>query len=288
MADSILVTGASGMLGRDVQEVLEGASVTALGRSELDITDPTAVADAVSGHKVVINCAAFTKVDDAESREVEALAINATGAENLARATAAQGARLIQVSTDYVFDGTATSPYSEDSPRNPVSAYGRTKAQGEKLALQLNPGRTLIVRTAWLYGAHGPNFVKTMLRLAAERVSLTVVDDQVGQPTWTRDVALQLRRLIDAGESSGIYHATSSGSTSWFGFARAIFEIAGLDPKRIAPISSVDFVRPAPRPAYSVLGHAAWKKVGIPPIGDWRDRLREAANSGVLRAEIEP
>ncbi|MBX3089369.1 MAG: dTDP-4-dehydrorhamnose reductase [Cryobacterium sp.] len=276
------------MLGRDLQEVFDGARVTALGRSELDITDPSAVNSAVASHDVVINCAAFTKVDDAESREPEAFAINATGAANLARAAAAESARLIQVSTDYVFNGRAASPYSEDSPRNPVSAYGRTKAEGERLALELNPGRTLIVRTAWLFGAHGPNFVKTMLRLAAERESLTVVDDQVGQPTWTRDVALQIKRLIEADVAKGIYHATSSGRTSWFGFARAIFELAGLDPKRISPISSAEFVRPAPRPAFSVLGHDAWAKAGIPPIGDWAERLREAAEAGVLSAEIAP
>lgn len=276
------------MLGRDLQEVLDGAPVTALGRGELDITDPSAVNSAVSGHDVVINCAAFTKVDDSESHEPEAFAINATGAANLARAAAAEGARLIQVSTDYVFDGNATTPYPEDSPRNPVSAYGRTKAEGEKLALELNPGRTVIVRTAWLYGAHGPNFARTMLRLATERDSLTVVDDQVGQPTWTRDVALQIKRLIEADVAEGIFHATSSGRTSWFGFARAIFELAGLDSKRIAPISSADFVRPAPRPAFSVLGHGAWAKVGIPPISDWGERLREAAESGVLSAEIAP
>lgn len=276
------------MLGRDLQEVLDCAPVTALGRGELDVTDPSAVNSAVSGHDVVINCAAFTKVDDSESREPEAFAINAAGSANLARAAAAEGARLIQVSTDYVFDGRATSPYPEDSPRNPVSAYGRTKAEGERLALELNPGRTVIVRTAWLYGAHGPNFVKTMLRLAAERESLTVVDDQVGQPTWTLDVALQIRRLIEADVAEGIFHATSSGQTSWFGFARAIFELAGLDPKRIAPISSAEFVRPAPRPAFSVLGHDAWAKAGIPPIGDWAERLREATEAGVLSAEIAP
>lgn len=276
------------MLGRDLQEVLDGAPFTALNRSELDITDLSAVKTAVSGHEVVINCAAFTKVDDAESRESEAFAINATGATNLARAAATEGARLIQVSTDYVFDGRATSPYSEDSPRNPVSAYGKTKAEGERLALELNPGRTLIVRTAWLYGAHGPNFVKTMLRLAAERESLTVVDDQVGQPTWTRDVAVQIKRLIEADVAEGIFHATSSGRTSWFGFARAIFELAGLDPKRISPISSADFVRPAPRPAFSVLAHEAWAKVEIPPIGDWGERLREAAEAGLVKAESHP
>ena len=174
---------------------------------------------------------------------------------------------------DYVFDGTATTPYREDAALQPVSAYGRTKAAGERLALEANPGRTHIVRAAWLYGAHGPNFAKTMLRLASERDEITVVDDQVGQPTWTLDLARQIVALLDSKAPAGTYHATNSGQASWFEFARAIFKAAGLDPARVKPTDSSRFVRPAPRPAYSVLGHDAWRRAGLTPMRSWDEAL---------------
>lgn len=277
-----LITGAHGMLGHDLQQALAGRDVTALSRADLDITDADAVRAAVAGHDVVINAAAYTKVDDAEEHEGEAHAINATGAANLARAAAESGATLVQVSTDYVFDGTATTPYPEDAPLNPVSAYGRTKAVGEQLALKLNPGRTSIVRTAWLYGAHGPNFAKTVLRLASERDELTVVSDQIGQPTWTLDLARQIVALLDSDAPAGVYHATNSGQASWFDFAQAIFRAAGLDPARVKPADSSQFIRPAPRPAYSVLGHGAWQRAGLKPMRNWDDALTAAAAQGVL------
>lgn len=274
----ILVTGANGMLGRDLQAALAGREVTALGRTELDITDADAVSAAVAGHDVVVNTAAYTAVDDAESHEDAAYAVNATGPANLARAAARHGARLVTISTDYVFDGLATEPYAEDAPRHPVSAYGRTKAAGEELALAAYPDGTYVVRTAWLYGQHGPNFAKTMLRLAETKDAWDVVDDQIGQPTWTGDLAAKLVELIDADAPAGVYHGTSSGRTSWFGFARAVLEEAGLDPERIRPTDSAAFVRPAPRPAFSVLGHDRWAAAGLEPIRDWREAL---AASGI-------
>ena len=277
-----LITGANGMLGHDLQSVLTGRDVTALSRAELDVTDLDAVRAASAGHDVVINAAAYTKVDDAEEHEDLAYAVNATGAANLATAAAENGATLVQLSTDYVFDGTATTPYAEDTPLAPVSAYGRTKAEGERLALQLNPGRTHVIRTAWLYGQHGPNFAKTMLRLAAERDQLSVVSDQVGQPTWTLDLAHQIVALLDSGAPAGIYHGTNSGEGSWYDFARAIFSAAGLDADRVTPTDSSQFVRPAPRPSYSVLGHGAWETVGLAPMRDWREALTAAAGQGVL------
>ena len=277
-----LVTGATGMLGQDLQKVLTGRSVTALGRSDLDVTDASTVSDAVEGHHYVINCAAYTKVDDAETHEAEAFAVNATGAGNLAAAAAKHGSRFVQLSTDYVFDGTATEPYSEDAPRHPVSAYGRTKAEGERLALEHNPGRTFIVRTAWLYGEHGPNFVKTMLRLAAEHETVTVVTDQLGQPTWSLDLATRIVELLDAGAPTGIYHATNSGRASWYEFAKEVFSVAGLDPDRVKPTSSAQFVRPAPRPAYSVLGQEGWRRAGLAPLRDWKEALAAAADNGVV------
>jgi dTDP-4-dehydrorhamnose reductase len=281
-ATRYLITGAAGMLGQDLQAALDGRAVTALSRNELDITDPDAVSAAVSEHDVVVNCAAYTKVDDAETHEDLAYAINATGAANLARAAADGGAILVQVSTDYVFDGTATAPYPEDAPRHPVSAYGRTKAAGEQRALDLNPDGTLIVRAAWLYGAHGPNFAKTMVRLASDHDTVSVVDDQIGQPTWTLDLAHQIVALLDAGAPAGVYHATNSGRASWFDFAQAIFREAGLDPARVKPTDSAQFVRPAPRPAFSVLGHDAWGRIGVEPLRHWREALTDAAAQGVL------
>lgn len=268
-----LIAGAGGMLGHDLQAALAGRAVTALDRRSLDITDAEACLEAVGGHDVVINAAAYTAVDAAESDEEAARLVNAVGAENLARASAAHGAVMVQLSTDYVFAGDATAPYSEDAPLAPVSAYGRTKADGERRVRAAHPDGAIIVRTAWLYGAHGPNFVSTMERLAGERETLTVVDDQRGQPTRTHDLAAQIVLMLDSGVRSGVLHGTSAGATTWFDFARAIFRLHGWDEQRVQPVSSAEFVRPAPRPAYSVLGHDAWHRIGIAPIRPWHDAL---------------
>lgn len=277
-----LITGASGMLGTDLQTVLNGQEVTALGRADLDITKLDDVRAALAGHDVVINAAAYTKVDDAESDEAAAYAVNATGAQNLAIAARETGAKLIQVSTDYVFDGAATSPYAETTPRAPLSAYGRTKAAGEELALAEHPEGTYIVRTAWLYGQHGPNFAATMLRLAASHPTVSVVVDQLGQPTWTADLAQQIVLLANSDAAPGAYHGTNSGQGSWFDFTKAIFDEAGLDPERVEPTDSAAFVRPAPRPSYSVLGHDAWAVAGLPEMRDWREALAEAVATGAV------
>ncbi len=279
-----LITGGSGMLGTDLADALAGREVTRLDRFRLDITDLEAVRKAVDDHDVIINCAAYTKVDDAETDEDAAYAVNATGAGNLAIAAARTGAMLVQLSTDYVFDGTADSPYDEDTPVSPVSAYGRTKAAGERLALELNPGRTHIIRTAWLYGEHGPNFAATMLRLAADHDEVRVVADQLGQPTWTADLAEKIVALIDSGTPAGTFHLTNSGQASWYDFARAVFASNGLDPERVKPIPSSEFARPAPRPAYSVLGHQAWQKAGLPPMRPWGQALADAVHRGALGA----
>jgi len=271
----VLITGANGMLGRDIQETLGARPFTALGRAALDVRDVDAVREAVGGHDVIVNCAAFTKVDDAEEREADAFAINAEGAHNLALAARDTGARLIHMSTDYVFDGSATTPYPESAPRHPLGAYARTKAAGEELVLEAYSAGTIILRSAWLYGQHGPNFVSTMLRLAGERDTLAVVDDQWGQPTWTRDLAQKVVEIIDADITSGIFHGTSSGHTTWFHFAREIFTLSGLDPQRVQPTDSASFVRPATRPAYSVLGHGGWDTVGLSPIREWRLALAD-------------
>lgn len=279
-----LITGAAGMLGRDLQHALQGRDVTALGRADLDVTDPAAVDAAVAGHDVVINSAAYTKVDDAESHEDDAAAVNATGPRLLAEAVVRHGAKLLTVSTDYVFDGNGTAPYAEDAPTDPLNAYGRTKADGEAHVRRIAPDSSYVVRTAWIYGAHGPNFAATMLRLAGSHDTVSVVTDQVGQPTWTGDLAARIVELVDSDAPAGVYHGTNSGQASWYDFTRAIFAEAGLDPERVLPTDSAAFVRPAPRPAYSVLGHDGWSRAGLAPMRDWREALHAAFQAGALGA----
>lgn len=277
---SWLITGAGGMLGQDLVSLLResGANVTAADRRTLSITDAAAVTAFVAQVRpdIVVNCAAWTAVDDAEAHEARALAVNGTGAASLATACAAVGARLIQPSTDYVFGGTSSRPYAEDDEPAPRTAYGRTKLAGEQAVLAILPDSGYVLRTAWLYGAHGPNFARTMIRLEAARPTVAVVDDQHGQPTWTVDVARQILLVAEAIPKAGVYHASSSGQTTWMGFARAVFELLGADPGRVTPTSSGELARPAPRPAYSVLGHDAWGRAGLPALPDWRDSLERA------------
>jgi dTDP-4-dehydrorhamnose reductase len=277
-----LVTGAGGMLGQDLVASLPQESVTAVKRSDLDITSVDAVRDAVAGHDVVLNAAAWTDVDAAEAFEEAATAVNGTGVGVLAAACRDAGARLVHVSTDYVFAGDATEPYAEDAPTGPVSAYGRSKLAGEHLVLQTLPDTGYVVRTAWLYGAHGRNFVTTMLKLAATRDTVDVVDDQLGQPTWSADLAARLVELVLHDAPAGIYHGTASGSCSWFDLAQAVFAGAGLDPARVRPTTSAAFVRPAKRPAYSVLGHDRWAAAGLGPMRDWRAMLAAALQGPLL------
>ncbi|MDP9795704.1 dTDP-4-dehydrorhamnose reductase [Catenuloplanes nepalensis] len=287
-----LITGAGGMLGRDLVAALTEPTasygrharrsetpveITAATRDMLDVTDAAAVASAVSGHDIVINAAAWTDVDAAEDHEDVATDINGRAVNNLAAACTVNGAKLIQISTDYVFDGTGTKPYPETHPTAPINAYGRGKVLGEQLALRTGG---YVVRTAWLYGDHGPNFIATMLKLAASRPTVDVVTDQIGQPTWTAALAEQLVRLGTAAlagtAAPGIYHGTATGQASWHDLARTLYDLAGLDPDRIRPTTAESFARPAPRPAYSVLGHDAWTAAGIPPQPDWRVQLDHA------------
>lgn len=279
---SYLVTGGGGMLGADLAVALAGRDVTILTRSQLDITSVDAVRSALAGVDVVINAAAYTKVDDAETHEAEAAMVNAVGAANIARVAAENGSIVVQVSTDYVFSGSDSGPYDEHHTTAPRSAYGRTKADGERRVLEANPESSFIVRTAWLYGEHGPNFAKTMLALGSRRPEVQVVIDQIGQPTWTLDLARQIVTLLDSDAPFGIYHGTASGQASWFDFARAVFEFGGLDPENVKPTDSAAFVRPAPRPANSVLGHNAWLDAGLEPMRDWKVALREAFDTGAL------
>ncbi len=285
-----LVTGAAGMLGRELADLLAGPEhplgaaenatpheLIALGRADLDITDPAALKSAVDGADVVINAAAWTDVDGAEAREQDATAVNGLAVRQLASACADAGSVLLHVSTDYVFPGDATAPIPEDAPTGPVNAYGRGKLVGEQAVFELLPRSGYVVRTAWLYGEHGKNFVSTILRAAGQREFLDVVDDQRGQPTWARALARQLIELGGAAMAgrapAGAYHGTSSGETTWFGLARAAFELTGLDPQRVRPTTSDKFPRPAPRPSFSVLGHQRWAAAGLAPQPDWLDCL---------------
>ncbi len=292
----MLVTGAGGMLGGDLVAALRGEpgfSVVGLRRDELDLREAAAVRAAVAGADVVVNTAAWTDVDGAEADEAAATAVNGTAVAVLAGACADRGARLIQISTDYVLPGSGqTGPWPADAPTGPLNAYGRSKLVGELATRELLPDTGYVVRTAWLYGAHGRNFLSTMLALAQTRPTLSVVDDQHGQPTWTVELARQLIGLAAAAVAgrapAGIYHGTAAGETTWHGFARAIFAATGLDPDRITPVTSAQFPRPAMRPAYSVLAHEMWAGTGVPVQPDWQHQLRQALAAGVGRPVGEP
>lgn len=272
---SWLVIGSRGQLGLDLLSAL-GDRGWGIDREEVDITDRLQVKDVIQAldPDVVVNCAAYTAVDAAETDEAAAEAVNGIGAANIA--AACERRRLIHISTDYVFDGRATSPYPEDALPAPANAYGRTKLHGEQAVLRLLPERGFVVRTAWLYGAGGDNFVKAMLQFERTRDTVSVVDDQLGQPTWTRDLASQIVALGDSVAPAGIYHGTNSGRTSWFGLARQIFELIGADPDRVQPTTTDHFPRPAARPAFSVLGHDGWIRVGLSPMRAWDQALRAA------------
>jgi dTDP-4-dehydrorhamnose reductase len=271
----ILITGASGMLGSDVCRTASeaGLDVVAFDRSALDVADADQVESAVSHARpgAVINCAAWTDVDGAEAELDAALVVNRDGAGNVARAAAQIRAWTIHVSTDYVFDGTKSEPYTESDPVNPQSAYGRSKLDGELAVAEAAPDEHTIVRTAWLFGAGGPCFPKTILRLASEREELTVVDDQIGCPTFTAHLAAALVELVVGQRLVGIVHGAAAGQCSWFDFAREIVHASGLA-SEVKPGKTADLDRAAPRPAYSVLRS---ERRGAPELPHWRDGLRE-------------
>ncbi len=268
----ILVVGAKGMLGQDLLRVLPG-DVRGVDIEEIDITSGESVRKVLLTLKprVVVNAAAYTDVDGCETNRDLALAVNGTGVRHLAEVSSQIGACLVQVSTDYVFDGSKNSPWVEDDPTGPLSMYGISKLAGEESA-RVNPDH-LVVRTQWLYGLHGKNFVETMLRLAGEKDELAVVDDQVGSPTWTMDLSLAIRALLEKG-CRGTYHAANADACSWNDFARAIFADAGL-PITVKPMTTAELGRPAPRPLYSVLDCGKLiRDTGFQPQ-PWRGALRQ-------------
>jgi dTDP-4-dehydrorhamnose reductase len=267
----VLVTGAAGMLGQDMLRHLEGRHDVTGVDLDVDVTDPAVVRACMAEVRpgAVFHLAAWTDVDGAEEREADALRVNGDGSGNVAAAAAEVGAAVVIPSTDYVFDGRAGRAYTEDDEPSPLGAYGRTKLAGERAAMAAHPGGARIARTAWLYGAGGRNFVDTMRRVGAERDEVTVVDDQEGCPTWTRDLAPALEALLD--RPPGVYHTAGDGSVTWAGFARAIFEEAGIA-CRVVPITTEQLGRPAPRPAYSPL---AVTRPSAPRLRHWRDALRD-------------
>ena len=281
----VLVTGSNGQLGTELVDLYagrDGDEVLGVDLPNVDITNPESVAVAFASFSpdVVINCAAWTAVDAAEENEEAAFVVNADGPRILAEVCRDTGAWLLQISTDYVFSGDATEPYAEDAEPDPRSAYGRTKLAGERAVQQELPNAHYIMRTAWLYGHEGSNFVKTILRLEQERETVDVVGDQIGQPTYAGDLAAQIVSLVDARPPAGIFHGTNSGEVSWHGFTQEIFRLIGADPGRVREVTSEQFVRPAPRPAYSVLGHEKWGSVGLLPMSQWRAAIAHALRVG--------
>jgi dTDP-4-dehydrorhamnose reductase len=285
---ALLVPGGRGQLGSDLATLgARAGTVSAFGSAELDITNEAAVrkavadlvdsANAAARRPVIVNAAAYTAVDAAETDEAAAHLVNAHGPGVLARTAAEFGVPLIHVSTDYVFDGTGQRPYEPDDPTGPRSAYGRTKLEGEREVLGATDA-SWVVRTAWVYGAVGNNFVKTIAKLEKQRDTLSVVDDQRGTPTWSADLAAGLLDLATAivngnAPAGRVLHRTGAGETTWCGLARAVFEELGADPQRVLPCTTAEFPRPAPRPAYSVLSDRAWLAAGLAAAQPWREAL---------------
>ncbi|MBI4773041.1 MAG: dTDP-4-dehydrorhamnose reductase [Deltaproteobacteria bacterium] len=275
----ILITGACGQLGTDLSEVIgRSDQVWALGRNEFDLTRPEQIGDVLASIKpdVVVNCSAYTNVDDCQNRPAICRDINEQGTGRLARSAESLGCRLIHISTDYVFDGrrAVPEPYTEDDVPSPISVYGESKLRGEQL-VQAYCTRFAILRTAWLYGIHGRNFLKTILRLALQHSenSIKVVDDQHGSPTWSRTLARQIRAVIENG-AEGVFHATAEGHCTWYELTRAFLDRMGVR-TRVAPCTTAEFPRPAPRPANSILENRRLKALDIHMMRSWETDLAD-------------
>jgi dTDP-4-dehydrorhamnose reductase len=263
----VVITGAGGQLGHDLVDAFDGHELIT---RRIELTDRDAVLGAITSTSpdVVVHAAAWTAVDACESDPERAFAVNALGTRHVADGARRVGAHLVYVSTDYVFDGTSPEPYREWDRTNPQSVYGRSKLGGEQ---EVGPDAT-VVRTSWVCGAHGANFVKTMLRLAGERDAWGVVDDQKGCPSFTPDIASCIRQLA-VDRRPGVFHVSNHGVTTWFDLAREVLRLSGADPDRISPISTADYGAPAPRPANSVLDNVALRASGLPLLPDYHDSL---------------
>lgn len=289
---NILITGCRGQLGNELQLLQSAETTSSDGTSfhyfntdveELDITDAEAIEQFVSKNSIdgIVNCAAYTAVDKAEANEELCTKLNAEAPAYLARAAACRGGWMIQISTDYVFDGNSCRPYTEDDDTGPNSVYGRTKLVGEFNVLKLCPN-AMVIRTAWLYSSFGNNFVKTMIRLGNERPTLGVVFDQIGTPTYARDLANAIITAIHKGIVPGIYHFTNEGVTSWYDFTKAIHRLAGITTCQVTPIHTTDYPTPAHRPAYSVLDKTKIKQTYGMDIPHWEESLRECIKKLVI------
>lgn len=276
-----LILGGDGQLGRAMNLELSRKSLPfiSLTREQLDITNQRDINKWFSEvtPDVVLNAAAWTDVDLAETMRSEATLVNAVGPKLVAAACLEIRAKFIHISTDYVFSGSKISPWDEGAKKRPTCVYGETKAEGEESVLGVHPSGSFIVRTSWLYSPWGKNFVKTMLKIALKETrSVEVVSDQVGQPTSAIELASQIHAVLDAGSRPGIYHGTNSGQVSWFGLSQYIFELVGADPSRVIAVDSKRFPRKVARPAYSVLGHARWIEEGLEAMKDWRESLKDS------------
>ena len=274
-----LIVGAEGQLGRCLQDALlqQNIDFIAASRRDLDITKSHAVSHLLSTNsfKTVVNCAAWTAVDDAEEHEVEALRINFEGPRNLAISAKATNARLIHISTDYVFSGGATTPHTVTTPTAPLNAYGRTKLKGDEAVLGIGGGHFPVIRTAWLYSRYGKNFAKTMAMRAIQELPSRVVDDQFGQPTMAGDLAKFIINVANANSFPPVIHGTNSGQATWFDFAQAIYEHLYADESLVLPVTSAEFPTKARRPSYSVLDHSELIGTSISEMRDWRQALSD-------------
>jgi dTDP-4-dehydrorhamnose reductase len=281
-----LILGGSGQLGIALSEELgqKGIIFKAWGSQELDITKAPIVRDVIAAlsPSVIINCAAWTDVDGAESHEEMAFLVNSQGVENIATAAKACGAKFIQISTDYVFSGRSEQPWKESDSKQPVSVYGRSKASGEDKAIDMYGEGTYIIRTAWLYSPWGKNFAKTMSQKALRDEPVKVVNDQFGQPTSANELARSLVELTLSTAKPGIYHATNSGEASWFDFAQEIYRLLGKNVSLVESVGSDNYIGPAQRPSNSVLSNQNWIEAGLTPMANWKSALAEVMPSIIL------
>lgn len=286
MDEPLLLVGAKGMLGTELEKILveSDASTVAMDVDEMDVTSWDSVVSAFDRHKpgIVINASGFTDVDGCESHIEDAYRVNALGPENLAKAAQRFGSLLVHVGTDYVFDGSKDIPYKEDDPINPLGVYGKSKADGEIRVREILPHNHCIVRTQWLYGVHGKNFVETIIRLAEKNEVLRVVNDQVGSPTYAPDLAAALVKLV-AMRGTGTFHVTNSGHASWCEFARRIVEQSSAGKVRVEPMSSKELQRPAPRPLYSVLDNSKYKEFCGSALRRWEEALDDYLSERLKR-----
>jgi dTDP-4-dehydrorhamnose reductase len=272
-----MVTGVGGQLGTRLVGELDGEDVVGLTIDDLDITDVDAVDAVIRDVRpdIVVNAAAYTAVDAAETAARQAFAVNELGPRLIAGALARHGGRLVHVSTDYVFGGDATQPYEPDDQPAPSTVYGRSKLAGERAVVAVLPGACHVVRTAWMYGGPGPNFVDTMVGLERSRETVDVVDDQIGSPTWVGDLAAALIELGSSATPAGVLHYVNAGQASWFELAQEVFRLIGADPARVLPVPTSRFPRPAPRPAWSVLSTHSWTNRAFAAPRHWRAALRD-------------